>query len=351
MTISSIQIGSHAVGPGNRCYLVAEIGINHNGDVSLARAMVDAAAAAGADAVKFQNYRTEDFISDRTITYQYTSQGVAVREPQYDLFKRCELSNDMLADLKHHCHQRGTGFQSTPTGIDGIDALLKIGVAVLKNGSDCLTHLPLIRAMGETGLPTVISTGMATLAEIDDAVQAFRNTGNDQLVLLHCTSSYPTPADEVHLAKIKTLQTAFDCPVGFSDHSEGIIAAIGAVIMQACWIEKHFTLDKNLPGPDHRFSADPAEFKALVDAVRTAEKNIGRAAIAPTASELEGRRNFRLSCVAARELREGSRLAETDIAFHRPGNGLPPRVRALLVGRYLTRSVPRGHIFQKKDFI
>ena len=351
LAIPSIQIGSITVGPGSRCFLVAEIGINHNGDMDLAREMIHAAADAGADAVKFQNYHTEDFLSDRSITYRYVSQGGAVSEPQYDLFKRCELSKGMLRDLKHHCDHRGIGFQSTPTGIEGIEELIKLGAPVLKNGSDYLTHLPLIRAMGKTGLPTVISTGMATLSEIDDAVRAFRRTGNDQLILLHCTSSYPTPPAEVNLQKIKTLQTAFECPVGFSDHTQGIVPAIGAVMMQACWIEKHFTLDKDLPGPDHRFSADPSEFKALVNAVRTAEKIIGRSAIGPTSSESESRRSFRLSCVAARDLPEGKRLSEADIAFRRPGTGWPPGSCELLAGRRLARSVPRGHIFQKGDLI
>src|SRR5262249_18286331 len=160
-----------------------------------------------------------------------------------------------LKELKAHCDARNVVFHSTPTSVQGIQQLLSLGTPVLKNGSDYLPHLGLIRAMGETGLPTVISTGMATLAEVDDAVRGFQATGNAQLIILHCVSSYPTPADQVHLRKIPALAAAFECLIGFSDHTWDSVAATGAIALGACWIEKHFTLDKTLPGPDHRFSA------------------------------------------------------------------------------------------------
>ncbi|NEO02835.1 MAG: N-acetylneuraminate synthase, partial [Moorea sp. SIO3I7] len=322
----------------------------HNGDLELAKKTIDAAVEAGADAVKFQNYRTEDFISNRNLTYEYFSQGRRVIEAQYDMFKRCELTPEFLQGLKEYCDLRGIGFHSTPTSKAGIDNLVRLGSPLLKNGSDYLTNLPLITYMGQTGLPTVLSTGMATLAEIDDAVRAFRATGNNQLILLHCTSAYPTPEEEVHLRKIPTLEAAFGCLVGFSDHTKGCIAAVGAVALGACWLEKHFTLDKNLPGPDHRFSADPFELKALVEAIRSIEKNLGTAGVGPTATELENRQSFRLSCVAAHELPIGHRLVNSDISFRRPGTGLPPKAQDWLVDRTLKRGVASGHIFQPEDF-
>src|SRR5205823_10440934 len=180
--------------------------------------------------------------------------GTAVTESQFEMFKRCELSSEHLDELRDHCEQRGAVFFSTPTSVNGINELVRLGVPLLKNGSDYLVHLPLIRAMAQTGLPTVVSTGMATRVEIEDAVNAFRQAGGRDLILLHCTSSYPTPSEDVHLRRIPALAAAFDCPVGFSDHSEGNVAGIGAVALGACFLEKHFTIDKNLSGPDHRFS-------------------------------------------------------------------------------------------------
>lgn len=257
-----VRIGKRLVGEGQPCFLAAEVGINHNGDMDLAHRCIDAAAEAGADAVKFQNYHTEDFLSDRSLTYEYVSQGKTVVEPQYDMFKRCELAPASLRELCEHCDQRSVIFFSTPMSEKGIDELVDVGSPLLKNGSDCLVHLPLIRAMARTGLPTVISTGMATLEDMKDAVEAFRQAGGRDLILLHCTSSYPTPPADVHLRKIAALSAAFDCVAGLSDHTDGTVAAIGAVALGACMIEKHFTLGKNLPGPDHRFSADPGNFGA-----------------------------------------------------------------------------------------
>ena len=258
-----VRVGERLVGEGQPCFLAAEVGINHNGDMDLAHRSIDAAAEAGADAVKFQNYHTEDFVSDRSLTYEYVSQGKTVVESQYDMFKRCELAAAQLRELREHCDRRGVVFFSTPTSEKGIQELLELGVPLLKNGSDYLVNLSLIRAMARTALPTVISTGMATLDDVKDAVEAFRGAGGKDLVLLHCTSSYPTPPGDVHLRKISALSAAFDCAVGFSDHTNGTVAAIGSVALGACMIEKHFTLDKNLPGPDHRFSADPGELRML----------------------------------------------------------------------------------------
>jgi N-acetylneuraminate synthase/N,N'-diacetyllegionaminate synthase len=338
------------VGGGAPCYLVAEIGINHNGNIDLAKAMIDAAQASGADAAKFQNYRTEDFIRKRALTYTYTSNGREVTEPQYDLFKRCELDPKELAALKRHCDAAGIGFHSTPTSAEGVRDLVALGVGVLKNGSDCLTHLPLIEAMGASGLPTVISTGMSTRAEIEAAVRRFRATGNQKLILLHCTSSYPAAQADLHLRKIPALAAAYNCLVGFSDHSRGPLATAAAVALGACWIEKHFTLSHDLPGPDQWFSSEPAEFATLVETVRTVESSLGSDHVGPTAAEEEMRRIARLSCVAARPLAAGTTLEIGDIAFQRPGTGLSPVHAQELVGRSLRRAVDANHIFSDGDF-
>jgi N,N'-diacetyllegionaminate synthase len=330
---------------GRRTLLVAEVGINHNGDLDLARKSIESASQAGAKAVKFQNYRTEEFLSDRTLTYEYISQGDKVVESQFDMFKRCELKREWLPALKETCDQYNVLFLSTPTGKEGLQDLIRVGVPMLKNGSDCLQHIPLIQAMAQTGLPTIISTGMGSFEDIREAVEAYREAGGKDLILMHCTSVYPTPPADVNLRKIPALARAFNCPVGLSDHSAGVVAALGAVALGVRIIEKHFTVDRNLPGPDHRFSSDPAELKLLVHAVRELETCLGSELIAAASAESHGRVQYRLSCVAARDLPAGHVLTEADIAFRRPGYGLPPKEFAKLLGRRLPGPVENGYIF------
>lgn len=326
--------------------LVAEIGINHNGDMALAEEMIHAAAGAGADAVKFQNYRTEDFLSDRTLTISYISQGQKLTEPQFDMFKRCEISRADLGRLKKCCDSAAVEFFSTPTGDDGIEDLRETGAAWLKNGSDYLGHLPLIRAMARSGIPTILSTGMATEEEIAEGVQAFRGAGGCDLVLLACTSAYPAPPESLNLHRIPTLAQKFECPAGFSDHSAGWEAAVAAVCLGACIIEKHFTTDRNLPGPDQWFSSSPAEFSELVRRVREAEIMLGSGELKPSNAELSSRENFRLSCTAARDLPAGTVLKTEDISFRRPAKGMPPSQVEILLGHSLVVPVRMGDAFQ-----
>lgn len=349
-TTLSLKIAGRHVGPDFPCFIAAEIGLNHNGDIDLAKRSIEAAAAAGADGVKFQNYSTEDFLEDETLTYTYQSQGSEITESQLAMFQRCELTESQLEDLKLHCDRVGVAFFSTPTSVRGVVTLQRLGASLIKNGSDFLTHLELIRCMAKTGKPTVLSTGMATVAEIDDAVTAFRNAGGLDLLLLHCTSSYPTPPDEINLQRIPVLSKTFGCLAGFSDHSEGIVAAVGARVLGACFIEKHFTLDKKLPGPDHRFSSDPEEFRDLVRAIRSIETALGSTALGPVPSEAQGRIGFRLSCVATVDLASGTELRREHIGYRRPGTGIPPKLGEAVVGLVLKRPVSRGQVFTWDDF-
>jgi N-acetylneuraminate synthase/N,N'-diacetyllegionaminate synthase len=329
-----------------RTLLIAEIGINHNGDMDLAEAMIHAAKDAGADAVKFQNYVADEFLSDHTLTYTYRSQGKEVTESQLAMFKRYELTDADLLRLKQCCDRAGVIFFSTPMGKAGVDALMRIGTAYFKNGSDCLGHLPLIRHMARTGVPTILSTGMANEAEIAEAVAAFRGAGGRDLVLLACTSAYPTPSDSVHLRRIPELAKKFNCAAGFSDHTAGWEAAVASVCVGACMIEKHFTTDRYLPGPDHWFSSDPAEFKELTRRVREVEAMLGRPELQPTKIESHARNEYRVTCTAARDLPEGHVVAENDIGFHRPAAGLPPSQLEALLGKKLLRSLKRGDGFR-----
>ena len=344
MIMSDIKIGSHIIGNGRPAYIVAEVGINHNGDMELARKSILAAKQAGADAVKFQNYKADDFVPVRNVEYEYISQGKKIKEFQYDMFKRYELSDQDVIDLKKFCDQNNVDFHSTPSNKQGVDLLKKIGVGVLKNGSDYLTNLELIRYMAATGLPTVLSTGMASVAEIDDAARAFREMNNDQLILLHCTSRYPTPPADIHLHKIKTLRDTFDVLAGFSDHSDGAWAASASAAFGAVWIEKHFTLDKTLPGPDHWFSSSPEELAILVQGVRFIEASLGQPALGFTDCEKASRQNYRLSCCAAKDLATGHELTANDILFFRPGYGVPPKNISYLLGRKLASPLTKGEV-------
>jgi N-acetylneuraminate synthase/N,N'-diacetyllegionaminate synthase len=287
-----ISIGKTKVGLLTRPYVVAEIGINHNGNIRLCREMVLAAKESGADCIKLQNYKTDQFIGQRSEFWTYKNGDKVVKERQADMFRRCEINYTFMAEIKSLCDKIGIGFQSTPMCEDGLRDLMKLGVDSVKNGSDCLQDIRLITAMGKTGLPTVISTGMATIADIDRAVRAFRATGNEKLILLHCTSAYPAPDKDINILRVKTLRDTFGCLTGFSDHSEGIPAAVLSVAMGAVLIEKHFTLDKNLPGSDHRFSSDPHEMAELTAAVKQAWVQLGDKSLGMTETERQNRKKW-----------------------------------------------------------
>lgn len=335
--------------PG-RAFIIAEIGLNHNGDFDLAVRTMEEAAEAGADAVKFQNYRTEDFIADRSLTFSYTSNGHPVTETMWDLCKRCEMPREWLPKLKARCDQLGVVLLSTPTSEEGVQDLVQIGVSMLKNGSDYLSHLPLLRDMGRTGLPVILSTGMAYQNEIQESIDAVRAGGSSPVILLHCTSVYPTPPSDVNLRRMTSLRDAFGLPVGFSDHAQGSAAAVQAVTLGACVLEKHFTHAHDLPGPDHWFSMEPKEFKQYVDDVRQAEARLGSAAIQPAAGEKNSRDEFRLSLVAARDLPQGHVLGRSDFVIAKPGLGLPPKEAEGAVGRTLARLVPKGAPIKAEHF-
>ena len=346
-----ITFKDRKIGENEPVFIVGEVGINHNGSVDLAKKCIDAVKRSGADAIKFQNYFTDDFILDKSLEYSYRIDGVLFTESQYDMFKRCELNFEELRELKEYCDALDLCFFSTPTSRRGIEDLVNLKVDILKNGSDFLVNLALISEMAKSKIPTVLSTGMATLSEIDEAVRCFKEAGGEQLVLLHCVSSYPAPMDSVNLNKIQTIKQAFGCPVGFSDHTDGIVAAIGSVAKGACFIEKHFTLDKNLKGPDHHFSCDEKELTTMVQSVRAMELAIGSSSICPSETEMEGRRAFRLSCVANKDMKKGETIRSEDIAYSRPSNGLPPKLECLIQGKTLITNVKRGEIFRMENVI
>lgn len=344
-----IKIGDRLVGEGHPVFIAAEIGLNHNGDMDLAKETIKAAKDAGACSVKFQNYKTEDFLTDDKLTYEYENNGKLIKESQQEMFKRCELSDEQVTELKNYCDSQGVVFHSTPTSFEGVNLLKKVGSVLVKNGSDFLTNSPLLRKMSQSGMAVVIATGMANEQEIEDAIKAVKEGDNENLIVLHCTSSYPTKLEDVNLRRMLSIKEKFNCLVGLSDHSEGYLAAAAATSMGAVWIEKHFTLDKSLPGPDHRFSSNPTELKELIDAVRSVESALGSPIIEPASSEAEAREGYRLSCATARSIPSGHILEEKDIIFRRPATGIPPSQIMSILGKKARRDLESKAILTLSD--
>ena len=335
-----------------RCFIIAEVGLNHNGDYQLAKETVISAAKAGADAVKFQNFVTEDFLSDKSILHTYKDGDAEVIEPLFDICKRSEFKVEWLPDLIKLCGELGVVFLSTPTSESGVDDLISNGVKYIKNGSDYLSHIPLLKYMASTGATVIISTGMAYQDEIDDAVNAILSiqSNKSRLVILHCTSSYPTSPENVNLKKIKTLQNRYQVSIGFSDHTEGWESAVQAVTLGATMVEKHFTLDKNLSGPDHWFSSDYEEFKELVKQIRLAENRMGMSVLEPASSEIQVREQWRLGLVWDKNVIAGSNITANDIAIRKPATGLRPKDLDLVIGCKTLRCCKKGESVLETDY-
>lgn len=332
-------------------YVIAEIGMNHNGSLQRALDLIGEAARSGADAAKFQNWVTEDFVSDRSQTYTYKSNGREITESFYDLCKRNEMQYDWLPKLVDCCRAEGVDFMSTPTTQAGVDDLVNSGVTVLKNGSDYLSNIDLISYMARKAPVVIISTGMAWKKDVDYAIAAATKANPASLpLLLHCTSIYPTPVGQANLSRMVALGRTYGLPVGYSDHTEGWLAAVQAVTMGAIVLEKHFTLRHDDEGPDHWFSLTPAELREYVDAVRDAEQRLGSDEIAPAKDELEIALSQRLSAVAAADLRADEPLAAGSVTFKKPGTGIHPAEIAGFYGRKLSRPVARDEVLTADMF-
>jgi N,N'-diacetyllegionaminate synthase len=332
-------VGSRRIGAGEPVFVIAEAGVNHNGDPDLARRLVDAAAEAGADAVKFQTFRTEALVSGAAPKARYQLETTGTDESQQAMLAKLELSPAAHATLRDRARERGLVFFSTPFDEASADLLDGLGVELLKVPSGEVTNLPLLRHLAAKRRPILMSTGMCTLAEVETAVGTLAAAGDPPLALLHCVSAYPAPAEDTNLRAMDTLRARFGCPVGLSDHSLGIAIALAAVARGADVLEKHVTLDKTLPGPDHRASLEPAELTALVRGVRAIEAALGDGDKRPMPSELDTRAVARRSVVAARALAAGHRLARADVAIKRPGTGIAPADLDRVLGRRLARAL------------
>jgi N-acetylneuraminate synthase/N,N'-diacetyllegionaminate synthase len=319
----TIEVDNRPIGPGHPCFVIAEAGVNHDGDPGKASALVEAAAQAGADCVKFQTFRAADVAVAAAPKAAYQLRTTDRGESQLEMLARLELPEEALPRLMAQCRARGLAFLSTPYGKADVDLLHRLGVPALKLASIHMAEPAFLAYAAATGLPLVVSTGMADLGEIDRGVRAVRDAGNRDLVLLQCTTNYPSPVEEANLRTIPAMARAFGTPVGFSDHTTGEVCAIAAVALGACVIEKHLTLDRSAPGPDHAASLEPYEMAAFVAKLRNAERALGSAVKRPTASEIGNRAAMRRSLVAIRDIPAGARVEEAALGFLRPGDGIP----------------------------
>lgn len=334
--MEAITIGERWIGPDRPVFVIAEAGVNHNGDPQIAHRLVDAAADAGADAVKFQTFRPELLASATapTAAYQSAAGGVAT---QRDLLHALVLPQRTWSDLAAHASERAIAFLSTPFDEASADTIVELGVKALKIPSGELTNLPFLRLLAKYGLPLIVSTGMATLREVVAALDAVSGV---PACLMHCVSSYPAPVEQANLRAIATMARTFSIPVGWSDHTTGELTALVAIGLGASILEKHVTLDRSMAGPDHLGSMDPAELRNYISAVRRAQKALGDGSKQPQFAELENRRLVRRSLHAARDLDAGHRLTRDDVVALRPEGGLPPD--ADVTGRSLRRAAIAG---------
>jgi N-acetylneuraminate synthase/N,N'-diacetyllegionaminate synthase len=327
----------------NVTFIIAEAGVNHNGDINLAKKLIDVAKDAGVDAVKFQTFKAENVVVKDAQKAEYQKETTG-KGSQYAMIKKLELIDYDFKELADYAKENDILFLSSPFDKESVDLLDEINVPVFKVASGEITNFPLLKHIAEKGKPIILSTGMATLGEIEDALRVIRGVGVDDVVLLHCVTSYPAKMEDVNLRVIKTLKLAFELPVGFSDHTPGIIVPIAAVSLGAVVIEKHFTLDKNLPGPDHKASLEPDELKEMVVAIRDVEKALGDGIKLPTKEEEKIKKVARRSVVAKIDIPQGTTIAEDMLDVKRPGIGIAPKYIDIIVGKKAEENIRKDEI-------
>jgi N-acetylneuraminate synthase len=337
------------------CFIVAEAGVNHNGDEALALRLIEAAAQAGADAVKFQSFHAERLTTAAAAKADYQREQTGLGG-QLPMLRALELPDAAFGRLRERCEALRIEFMSTPFDAEAADMLVGLGMRRIKVPSGEVTNLPLLRHLASLQRPLILSTGMSTLEEVADAVQTIRGewerhhfAAADALTLLHCTSNYPTEAQDVNLRAMLTLREVFGVPVGYSDHTPGSAVAVAAVALGAAVIEKHFTLDRGLPGPDHQASLEPGALAAMIRDIRTAEAALGSRVKQPAASELPVRDVVRRSVTLTRSVRAGEALRGEDLALLRPGTGIPPRDLDAVKGRRAARDLSAGTTLHWSD--
>jgi N,N'-diacetyllegionaminate synthase len=342
--IKPVKIGSRLIGPGQPCFIIAEAGVNHNGDMKLAHKLIHEAAQAGADAVKFQTFTPESVIVHDAPKAAYQLQTTPDDESQLEMIRKLALSHDQFRELKAASDELGIVFLSTPIAPEDADFLVGVGAPALKVASMDIVNYPLLKYFGKLGVPVIASTGMATLGEVENGLDTLRKAGCEQVVLLHCVSNYPIRDDQVNLRVMDTLVQAFQVPVGFSDHTTSIAIPIAAVARGACVIEKHLTLDKGMSGPDHASSLAPEAFRYMAAGIRAVESALGEPVKYPLQVEIDNRKTMRRSLVAAEDLPAGTVLQTIHFALKRPGVGLGAEFIPLFIGRLTLQPVQKDQM-------
>lgn len=328
--------------------IIAEAGVNHNGDLAMARQLVEVAAQSGADFVKFQTFKADRLVTRQAAKADYQRQLTAEDESQYDMIRRLELTPEMHVALIEHCARQGIRFLSTGFDIESLDLLAGFGMPLFKIPSGEITNLPYLQHIGRMGTPVILSTGMADMAEIGAALDVLERAGTprQQITVLHCNTEYPTPMRDVNLRAMLSIRDAYGVQVGYSDHTAGIEVPIAAVALGATIIEKHFTLDRNLPGPDHQASLEPGELKAMVTAIRNIELALGDGVKRPSASEVKNIPIARKSLVAAGPIRAGEPFTRANLAVKRPGTGVSPMRMDGVLGRVARRDFQTDELIE-----
>lgn len=332
----------------HRTLIIAEAGVNHNGDLDLAKQLIDAAAMAGADLVKFQTFDADRLVMRSAKKADYQNQTTDSRESQHEMLRRLELSPEMHRELIAHCAKSNIGFFSTAFDTESVDLLVSLGQDHFKIPSGEITNLPYLRHVGRLGKSVILSTGMATLGDIEAAIEVLEQAGTLRvnITILHCTTEYPTSMAEVNLRAMQSIQTAFGVAVGYSDHTSGIEVATAAVAMGAIVIEKHLTLDHQLPGPDHKASLEPKEFKAMVAAIRNIEVALGDGIKRLTASELRNKPVARKSLVSNRSIKAGELFSAENVTTKRPATGISPMRWDEIIGRRASRDYSADELIE-----
>lgn len=334
-----LKIGNKSIGGNNPTFIIAEAGVNHNGDFVLAKKLIDAAASAKADAVKFQTFDPNTLVTKSAKRAEYQHKNIGGKETQYAMLARLQLKRKYHAKLKQYAEKKGLIFLSTPFSIDDAEFLFKLGVSAFKVGSTDANNSPHLKFLAKKGLPIILSTGMSTLAEIKESVALIRKNGNKKIIVLHCTSNYPAAMKEINLRAMLTMQKELGTLIGYSDHTLGIEVSIAAVALGAQVIEKHFTLDKKMPGPDHKASLEPTELAQMITSIRNVSCALGSGKKAPTKSEIAVAKVARKSIVASRSISAGEIIRKDDITLKRPGTGLAPKFFDEIVGRRTKKDI------------
>ena len=344
-----IKVGNKLIGEGQPCFIIAEAGVNHNGDIVLAKKLIDVAVESRVDAVKFQTFKSENLVTGDLETEKYQKENFEEKNSQLEMLKKLELSHKDFEELKKYCDEKNIIFLSTPYDEEAADFLENLGVLAFKVGSGELTHLPLLKHIAKKKLPIIISSGASYLDEVKEAVKCIKTAGNDKIVLLHCTSRYPTPLEDVNLRVMSTLKKVFKLSVGYSDHTIGILVPAMATALGATVLEKHFTLDKNAKGPDHKASLDPKELKEMVASIRNTEKALGSCIKIPVKSETEERKLGWRSLIARIEIPKGAIIKKEMIIIKRPGMGIRPKDMGSVIGQKAKNNIKKDTLIKYKD--